>query len=238
MNAQYISLKGTITNNVDVEGIHILNKTSRFNTVSDSHGVFEIRVAIHDTLLFSSIKFILKEIVITDQIFKEEKLEIALEEMVNQLDEVIVGNRLTGNIATDLKNIKVEETFNFDDVGIPGFKGIPKEKIVPVAAAAFPTNVNIEALYKHISGYYRKLKTKRKWTAENNAIARIIDYYGFTFFEEAFQIPRNRIYDFLLFCSETTSLESDFEKQNLSLVLEIFKVNSKEYISRIVTKKN
>ena len=237
MNAQYIPLKGTITNKIDVEGIHILNETSRFNTVSNKIGGFEIQVAIHDTLLFSSVNFVLKEIIITEQIYHSGKLEVSLEKMINQLDEVIVGNRLTGNIAADSKVIEMEKTLNFDDVGIPGYKGVPKERIVPTLEAAMPTNVNIEALYKHISGYYKKLRTKRKWSNENKVIARIIDYYGFDFFEEAFQIPRNRLYDFLLFCSETTSLKSDFNNQNLSVVLVIFEVNSKEYISRIISTK-
>lgn len=237
INAQHIILKGKITNKTEVEGVHILNETSRFNTVSNNMGEFEIQVQIHDTLLFSSVNFVLKEIVITEQVYKLGKLEITLEKMINQLDEVIIGHRLTGNIASDSKIIEIEKPLNFDDVGIPGFKGIPKEKIAPIYAAAIPTSVNIEALYKHISGYYKKLKKKRKWTTENITIARIIDYYGFVFFEDAFQIPRNRLYDFLLFCTETTSLESDFNNQNLSVVLEIFKVNSKEYISRVVTKK-
>ncbi len=235
--AQHHTLKGKITNNVDVEGIHIINKTSRFNTVSNKLGEFEIQVSINDTIMFSSLHFMLEEIVVTEKIVTEEYLEIMLEEMVNQLDEVFIGNSLTGNIANDLKNIKVEETFNFDDVGIPGFKGIPKEKIIPIAAAAFPTNVNIEALYKHMSGYYKKLKKKRKWTSENTTIARIINFYGFDFFKEAYKIPDNKGYVFLLFCIETSSLQQDFNRDNLSGVLDIFNVKSKEYIARLVIKK-
>jgi len=149
ISAQRHTINGKITNSVDVEGIHIINKTSRFNTVSNSFGAFEIEASINDTIMFSSIHFRIEEIIVTEKIYKEEYLEISLEEMVNQLDEVFIGNSLTGNMANDLKNINVEETFNFDDVGIPGFKGVPKEKIVPLAAAAFPVSVNIEALYKH-----------------------------------------------------------------------------------------
>jgi len=237
LSAQHNAIKGKITNSIDVEGIHVLNKTSRINTVTNAFGSFEIDAAVNDTIMFSSIHFRIEELIVTEKIIVEKYLEITLVEMVNQLDEVLIGNSLTGNISNDLKNIKVEEVFDFDDVGIPGFKGVPKEKIIPLAAAAFPASVNIEALYKHMSGYYKKLIKKRKWTSENHTIARIINFYGFYFFEEAYQIPKNKLYDFLQFCIETTELQQDFIHNNLSGVLEIFNDNSKEYYDRIVMKK-
>lgn len=231
--SQKIDLQGKFINDFDVEGIHVLNKTSKYNTVTNENGEFTIRVNLLDTLLFSSVKYELKEIVITDEIYNQKSIHIKLNELVNELDEVMIGNTLTGNLSTDLKNIKVDKTFNFDDVGIPGFKGIPEEKIVPLAIAAIPLSVNIEALYKHIGGYYKKLRIKRKWTHENVTVAMIIDYYGLPFFKDAYNVPNNRLYDFLLFCMETTTLQSDFNRQNFAGVLEIFKIKSKLYVSRI-----
>ncbi|MBT3588587.1 MAG: hypothetical protein HN507_08055 [Flavobacteriaceae bacterium] len=232
-SSQQINLHGKVINDFDIEGIHILNKTSKYNTVTNEFGEFAIRVQVLDTIMFSSVKYEIKELIITDGIYNKKSINIKLKELVNELDEVLIGNTLTGNLSTDLKNIKVDETFNFDDVGIPGFKGIPQEKIVPLAAAAFPLSVNIEALYKHIGGYYKKLKIKRKWTKENATVVNIIDDYGFSFFEDAYSIPNNRLYDFLLFCIETTTLNSDYNRQNFAGVLEIFNQTSKVYVPRI-----
>lgn len=232
-SSQQIDLEGKVTNAFDIEGIHILNKTSKYNTVTNEFGEFIIRIQVQDTIIFSSIKYQIKELIITEDIYHKKKININLNELVNELDEVLIGNTLTGDLFTDLKNIKVEETFNFDDVGIPGFKGEPEEKIVPLAAAAFPLNVNIEALYKHIGGYYKKLKIQRKWTKENVTVAEIIDYYGFKFFEDAYRIPNNKLYDFLLFCIETTTLNLDYNRQNFAGVLQIFNEKSKIYVPRI-----
>ena len=232
-SSQQIDLEGKVTNAFDIEGIHILNKTSKYNTVTNKFGEFVIRIQVQDTIIFSSIKYQIKELIITEDIYHKKKININLNELVNQLDEVLIGNTLTGDLFTDLKNIKVEETFNFDNVGIPGFKGEPEEKIVPLAAAAFPLNVNIEALYKHIGGYYKKLKIQRKWTKENLTVAEIIDYYGFKFFEDAYRIPNNKLYDFLLFCIETTTLNLDYNRQNFAGVLQIFNEKSKIYVPRI-----
>jgi hypothetical protein len=231
--AQKQVIQGKITNEKEVEGIHILNTTSRYNAVTNENGNFSINVNRQDTLVFSSVNYFPKKVFITDEIYEKGVLTLELIELVNQLDEVVLGPNLTGNIATDVENIKTEKDLNFDDVGIPGFKGQGEEKIVPVVVAFFPTNVNIEAVYKYISGYYKKLKLQRKWEAQNNSVAHLINLYSVEFFNEAYSIPQDRVYDFILFCIETTSLQNDFKNDRFNNVLEIFKTKSEIYILRL-----
>ena len=231
-------IEGKIMNTKDVEGIHVLNKTSRYNSVTDQNGQFIINVRKQDTLFFSSINFKTKSLVITEEIYKKEYVVLTLEELINELDEVIIGPNLTGNITADIKSIKTEKPVNFDDVGIPGFKGKPEEKIVPmVPGVGLLTAVDLEAMFKHLSGYYRKLRLQRKWESENYTVAQIINLYGFTFFEEAYKIPNNRLYDFLLFSIETSTLEKDFKNQNYTSLLAIFAEKSQTYLIRLSEKK-
>jgi hypothetical protein len=231
--AQTQVLYGKVTNEKDVEGIHILNTTSRFNAITNENGNFLIRVKKEDTLVFSSVSYVPEKLIVSEEVYEKAVLTIRLSELVNELDEVILGPNLSGNIATDIQNIKTEKELNFDDVGIPGFKGKGKEKIVPVAMAFFPLNVNLEAIYKHWTGYYRKLKIKREWEGQNNSVALIIHQYPEEFFEEAYGIPENRVYDFVLFCIETSTLQDNFKKENFSEVLNIFKIKSVEYVARL-----
>lgn len=236
-NGQDQLLYGKITNTEDVEGIHIMNKTTRYNSVTDQNGNFSIVVRKNDTLYISSVHYVPDRIVITEDIYDKGLLILTLEELVNELNEVVLGPNLTGNIATDLKNIKTEKPINFDDVGIPGFKGIPEEKIVPmVPYLGLATAVDLEAMYKHLSGYYRKLKLKRKWEGENRSVAKIINYYSSSFFEEAYAIPKDSLYDFLLYCIETTDLKKNYEIENYAGVLEIFKMKGEEYVARLSEK--
>ncbi len=235
VSAQRIVINGNVTNAKEVEGIHILNTTSRFNSITDEHGNFSIQAVKNDTLLFSSVKYFPKKVVVSEEIYENGVMTVVLQELINELDEVVLGNNLSGNLTTDLKSIKTEKPLDFEDVGIPGFKGKPEEKIVPVAAAFFPTNVNIEAAYKYISGYYRKLRLQRKWEVQNNMVARMIAYYTPEFFTEAYSIPEDRIYDFLLFCVETSSVQWDFNRERYARVLEIYKEKSIVYSSRIET---
>jgi hypothetical protein len=232
--AQSQLLHGKVTNEKYVEGIHILNTTSRFNAITNENGHFSIRVNREDTLVFSSVSYVPERIIITEDIYENGVLTMALSELVNQLDAVVLGPNLSGNIANDVQNIATEKNLNFDDVGIPGFKGEGKEKIVPVAMAFFPTNVNLEAIYKYASGYYKKLKIKRKWETENTVVASIINRYSLSFFNEAFQIPENRVYDFILFCVETSTLQDDFKEERYSRVLEIFQTKGEEFVKRLL----
>lgn len=231
-------IQGKLSNTKDIEGVHVLNKTSRYNAVTDQNGVFHINVRKQDTLLFSSINYKTKSVIISEEIYNKEYVVITLEELINELDEVVIGPNLTGNLSTDIKNIKTEDPINFDDVGIPGFKGKPEEKIVPmVPGLGLLTVVDLEAFYKHLSGYYKKLRLQRKWESENYTVAQVINLYGFSFFEEAYQIPDDRLYDFLLFCIETSTLEEDFKNQNFTALLNIFTKNSETYRIRLSEKK-
>ncbi|OAB76158.1 hypothetical protein [Cochleicola gelatinilyticus] len=233
VRAQEKIIDGAIINTIEVEGIHIINTTSRYNTITNTDGGFSIRAHENDTLIVSSVNYFPKKEVISKTVFETGKITITLTPLVNELDEVLLGSTLTGNLATDLKNIKTERPINFDDVGIPGYKGTPKERIVPLYVAAFPTQVDIEALYKHFSGYYKKLKIRRKWEQQNIDVANLLNRYGVLFFEEAYGIPNDRLYDFLLFCMETTDVQSYFKSENYSGVLEVFKESALEYTNRL-----
>ena len=71
---------------------------------------------------------------------------------------------------------------------------------------------------------------------QNITVSQIISMYGTSFFMESYGIPQNRLYDFILFCAETSSLQSDFKKENYASVLTIFSEKSKEYVKRITEK--
>ena len=232
--SQEIELKGKITNATQVSGIHIMNQTPRRNSITNAEGDFIIQASKLDTLLISSIKYMPELVVVSEEFYNAGVIVIELKDLVNELDEVIVGHQLTGNMAVDVKNIKTEDAINFDDVGIPGFKGEPEEKIPALIGQVItPLSVNIEGLYKYMSGYYKTLRTQRKWQKENNTIARILTIYPSTFFEESYQIPEDRVYDFLLFCIESNSLQRDFNSENYVGVLGIFESLGKEYVSRL-----
>ena len=194
-----------------ISNIHVIN-TSRGNAeVTDINGLFEISVSIGEKLVFSSIQYEKYELIITENIFSSKEITIYLKGFVNELDEVIVTNNpLTGNLKFDLLESGLEEKQNFDDFGIPGFKGVRQEKIRNATqlllALGTSMQIDVEAVYKHISGYYKRLKKRRSLESKFVSIFSIIKFYGLIFFIENYNIGDNQVYDFILGCSENSDI--------------------------------
>ncbi|MEO7284411.1 carboxypeptidase-like regulatory domain-containing protein, partial [Gelidibacter sp.] len=126
MMGQTVAIKGQILANDDVDGIHILNNTSKTFTISNSNGEFSISVKLNDTLVFSGISYELKKVVVSQSVIHSKSLTIYLSEKVNALDEVVVGKILTGDLSSDLANSGVKRNIDFYDLGIQGHQGKPK----------------------------------------------------------------------------------------------------------------
>ncbi len=164
---KYKLLRGYISHpDLALAGIHVINADRGLAEITDSNGFFEISVAEGEKLIFSGIQYKKRALVISPEIFTGEEITVYLEAFVNQLEEVVLkSHNLSGSLTGDLSNVKPK--INFDDVGIPGFKGERKEKIVSgksliLSALLLPISggINIDAVYKHLSGYYKKLKKK------------------------------------------------------------------------------
>ena len=126
MIGQTFTIKGQILASYEVDGIHILNNTSKTFTISNSKGEFSIPVKMNDTLSFSGVSYELKNVIVSENMIQSKSLTIYLTDKINTLDEVIVGKILTGDLSSDITNSGVKRNIDFYDLGIPGYKGKPK----------------------------------------------------------------------------------------------------------------
>ena len=230
LNAQnYKLLKGRISHpNLVVAGIHVINADRGLAEITDIDGNFEISVAIGEELIFSGVQYKKRALIISPEIFALDEVTVYLEAFINELDEVVVKpHNLSGSLSSDLNNVK--EQINFDDVGIPGYKGGRKEKIVSGKSLILSTlllpisgGINIDALYKHLSGYYKKLKKRRKLDAQFETVFSIIKFYGVYFFEENYALEQEEVYDFVLGCSENSQLIDYYKKDMHEQVVQVF----------------
>lgn len=225
----YKLLNGKISHpNLIVAGIHVINADRGLAEITDIDGNFEISVAIGEELIFSGVQYKKRALIITPEIFALEEITVYLEAFINELDEVVVKpHNLSGSLSSDLNNVK--EQINFDDVGIPGYKGVRKEKIVSGKSLILSTlllpisgGINIDALYKHLSGYYKNLKKRRKLDAQFETVFSIIKFYGVYFFEENYALEQEEVYDFVLGCSENSQLIDYYKKDMHEQVVQAF----------------
>ena len=124
-NQNFKTLKGEIVNDsINTSGIHLINKTSGSKTITNINGVFEIGVKKLDTLIISSVQIIPRVLIVDENVYSQKYIKVYVEQFINELTNVDVkSHNLSGNIMNDMQNSNVKIPINFDDVGIPGFKG-------------------------------------------------------------------------------------------------------------------
>jgi hypothetical protein len=225
----YKVFKGEVVNDsLNISGIHIINKTSGSRAITNQNGLFEIGVKRNDTIVISSIQIKPHIIIIESKIFDQDLIRVYIEPFINRLDNVVVkSHNLSGNMLDDMLASGIKDPINFSDVGIPGFEGEREEKIVSEKSLILQTlllpisgGLDIEAVYKHLSGYYKKLKKRRLLDKQYVTVVSIIEFYGVVFFINKFNLSEEKVYEFVLGALENSNIESDFKTSDHGLVLE------------------
>ena len=58
--------------NTNVVAANVVNNTDQTNTITDQDGEFEIDVAVGDEVIFSSLEFRIRSVIITEEIIKKK----------------------------------------------------------------------------------------------------------------------------------------------------------------------
>jgi hypothetical protein len=243
-NEDYKSFNGeVISDSLNLSGIHIVNKSSGAKSITNQNGLFTIGVKKNDTIIISSIQIKPHIIVINPKVFDQDLVKVYVEPFINQLENVVVKpHDLSGNLLNDMKDSGVKNSINFDDVGVPGFKGERAERIVYKNDAQILLNVlllpimplNIEGVYKKLSGYYDDLKKTRILDKQFNAVFQAIEFYGVAFFMKNYNLEEDEVYEFVLGAMENSDIEENFRSSNHSLVLNSFN----DFYNSIINEKN
>ena len=194
---QAINLSGKLYSDTDIntENIHVINRTAQRFTVTNKEGEFSIPVKLNDTLSFSSIQHKPKKVVVSEAILNTKTLVLTLEEHINQLDEVLVGKVLSGDLMFDVKNTKGEAPINFYDVGIPGYTGrlaTQSERRLNEATTGggiIPLNPIINAITGRTRELKEHIRIEEKDALMRNIKARLSnDFFKANPLEEEFQM--------------------------------------------------
>jgi len=186
-------------NSLPVEDVHIINKNLEKYTITDEKGNFNLLVKVGDTVVFSAVQFQLKSI----EVFSQEPLEVVLIERINELEEVVLYNNLSGDPARDMVNSEVKKPINFYDLNIPGYTGRTLTQTerrlneATTGAGILPLNPIINA----ITGRTKMLKRRAALEKISINIDRMQELYE-QLFIDVYHLPKENAYDFFVFCSE------------------------------------
>lgn len=236
--AQLKNLKGSIIANDEVEGIHILNKTTVKYTVTDTDGSFNILAKVNDTLTISSLKYKTKIVVITADIVLKNTIKIYLTEKVNQLNEVVVGKVLSGSLSSDMSNFGEDTEVNFYDLGIPGYIGkpktLPERKLADADGGSWGSvgigfSLNFHKLLNRISGRTKKLKQLVVLDEKDKCQKKLKEQYSKAIFESE-EVPEALIADYFYFCMDDLNFTGICERNDPTEIIPFLKEKLKAYL--------
>jgi hypothetical protein len=212
--------------NNDVSNILVVNLNSKKSTITDTLGLFTIEAKLRDSIRFSSVQYLTKEIVITDTIFLKNSVAVNLVENIINLNEVIVTPyNLTGKIKKDIKRLNIESDVTSSTLGLPNADlevMTQSERLLLVADrgkyARFMTieekmkeknilgfltigvMLNPDKIFSRVSG---KTKSLEDMVARDENVKmenKIISMFSKKTISEAFGISQNNVDGFLSFC--------------------------------------
>ncbi|GFZ80385.1 hypothetical protein GCM10011531_08040 [Aquaticitalea lipolytica] len=249
-NAQNIDVEGKVIAPDDLEGIHIINKTASRFTITNSNGEFIIPAKLNDTIIISGIQYQPKEIIINASIVKSKSVTVFLQELVNQLDEVVVGKILTGDLLSDIENSEAERDINFYDLGIPGYTGKPltqNERRLKEASDLNPTvggslggggvGLSLNPIINAISGRTKMLKNQVKLERQDECMSKIISNFSELLFNDS-DLDEELRSEFFYFCSEDENFSNLCKINNHIAILEFLQEKLNVYKANLQIKKD
>ena len=231
----------------DVEGVTVYNTSANKGTITNDKGEFAIAIRLNDVIEFSALQFEKFTVTIDDKILNNLFFTVYLVERINKLDEVIITpyDMLTGNIIADVKSI---ETFNphldaiyFGVNDLYGYDFTADYKTEVVNIAMTPRQFEYSPdLVKILGGLlnpvFKSEKDKREKKLNASPQLDLTDLYGKEFLIRSFNIPEDRIEEFIAFV-EADQFDFDFlNKGNEILLIDHLYAESKKFLRTINAK--
>ncbi len=230
-------LRGAVVyRNVKVVGVNIVNNTTSRGTTTNKKGEFEILAKKDDILIFSSVQYTIKEIVITDKIIDNNRLVVEVKEKVEALDEVVISpeNRDKFLDFQEEEIVKYKDYQFADDRYSEVRNSALSQMEFRGANVLGLVGMLVNAIFKG-SGK-NKNKEKVKPIYERTSFNEVRYRYKDEFFTKNLGIPEDKISAFLYYCDDQMPSEDIFLEKNEFLMIDFMVKHSKEYLNSEKTK--
>lgn len=236
-----IQLKGKIINlDNEVLDVLIVNRRSKKSTITDSLGHFTIEVSSKDSIQFTAVQYLTKQIIITDSIFDQKTVSVNLVENIIKLNEVTVTPyNLSGKLKFDMERLNIEPTVKSSTLGLPnaGLEIMTQSERLLLEADrgkyvnyyGIALTINTHKIMNKLSG---RTKTFEDMVARDENMEwekEIISKFSKETMSESFDFPQKNIDGFLTFCLSQTDFAELYSAMNTAEIWEYLKAKSNEF---------
>ena len=208
-----------IYRNINVVAANVINNTSQSTTITDDLGEFQIYAKEGDEIIFSSVQYIIRTVRITDEIIKNKRLTIQINERIRELDEVVI----TPDNTEKFLDLKEEEFKGFDYVADKSTK--IENPLTETRELRYGVDfVNIFKLLKTI------IDSKSEEEKENLIASEVIPYlFEDDFFTENLLLASSQINDFLIYIDTRPNVIDVLLEKNQFLLIDFLLNESIRY---------
>jgi hypothetical protein len=244
INREYVNGK-IIVEGSDIDGVTIYNSSSNRGAVTNKKGEFTIAVSPDDVIEIRALEYQNFDVRINKAILESKKIHIFLIEEINRLDEVVVvGKKLTGNLKTDVNNVKTfnprldaiyfgiisNDTYDLSDDDRSQIKNVA----LPSQAHLVDGLNIINVVDQLLIPLFRSEVKDKKASGIPEVPAKSVKYFlGSNFLVENFNIPEHRVEEFIRYVEAEAF---DFNLLNYGHELEFLELISRKSKTFLNTK--
>ena len=99
-----------IYRNINVPAANVINNSSQSSTITNDEGEFQIYAKQGDEIIFSSVQYIIRTVRVNEEILKNKRIIVQINQRVRELDEVVI----TPDDTDKFLDLKEEQFKGFD----------------------------------------------------------------------------------------------------------------------------
>ncbi|WP_016989955.1 hypothetical protein [Flavobacterium sp. ACAM 123] len=218
------TLKGQVRNDLaPVENVIVFDANSKTGAIVNEYGFFTVLAKVNDTLVFSSLTFKSKKVVLKEEDFITPQFIVTLEVFTNELKEVLIAAK------KELSPILGESQKYVDLMYFGDQKSALKN-------AAMPRNGSIEYGTNFVRIYNDVLKILRKnnpekvdFYKETSFSELVLKRINYSFFSNTLNLKDDEIKLFLVFCENDSKSRTLMQPSAEFQLMDFLITKNKEY---------
>lgn len=217
-----VSVNGKIKSDAeDLEGIYVINKTADNSVTTTRGGYFTIPARANDTIIFSAINIVAKEITLEEEDVKSTLLIVPVEKYVHHLEELII---------VDYSYINAE---SLGLVPKGQKKYTPTEKRLLTASSSKMNPMGLDPVINALTGRTKMLKKANETAEKENLMEKINYIYSEEELVTKFNIPLEYVRGFVYYLVEDANFARAIKNKNDTMARFLMSGLSRKYLQLI-----
>lgn len=235
-----VEITGTLfdLNSKGIESAHIINLNTNIGTISNSKGIFKLKVKEGDWIKITNLLYKQKTLKVTKTNIKTKSKIVYLISTINELEEIEIKRKMVGFLNQDrIKNAK--DTTKKVDKDFYDFSKMdlkPEKKVYTKADAIYNTDPTIRnAPVSIVSATIpnlrlkRRRKLKKKLAFKASLPEELKTLLGEDYFFKKLKIPKEKYHHFIDYCTYV-GIEQLYKDKKYVDLLKILLKESKSYL--------